>query len=62
MCIIPTVKALLLQYCVLYVASETKYRDASGYGGGIVTAVLDMGESNQIDIMVGGEVNPTKYI
>jgi hypothetical protein len=49
-----------LQYCVLYVASETKYRDGSGYGGEIVTVVLDMGESNQFDIMVGGEVNPTK--
>jgi hypothetical protein len=47
------VKALLLQYCVLYVASETKYRDGSGYGGEIVTVVLDMGESNQFDIMVG---------
>jgi hypothetical protein len=29
---------------------KRKYPDASGYGGGIVTVVLDMGESNQIDI------------
>jgi hypothetical protein len=43
---------LPLRYCVIVygVASETKYRDASGHGGGIVTLVLDMGESIQIDI------------